>query len=219
MKGLSLVHSLTVAAPPLTALPLAAVQRAARVSKRFRDAVERQVKQKHVDSRLSQNAELARLGVLGDQILNFRQGDAAGMRHSGCLRSSGRRTDVRVQAAAGSGHEIRRKVAFKLRIVFAECRCICLYPISQLAVGRAEIGTAGCQSIVAIAGSRGPGVKVFGFGKRLADESRTYWLAVYCFQAAVSLVFEDELAKACDKAWIKQAGENCHYQRHAKTWK
>src|SRR5581483_8625516 len=73
-----------------------------------RKCVQRQVEREHVDDRLSEEPPLPPAGVLGEQAPDSRLGqpaDAGDARH---LVARGRRADVRVEPAAGRGHEVDR---------------------------------------------------------------------------------------------------------------
>src|SRR6266511_2582580 len=68
--------------------------------------VEREVQREDVDPRLAKEAELPTLGVLRDELADGGFVERPGLRHPRHLVEGGGGTDVRVETAAGRGHEI-----------------------------------------------------------------------------------------------------------------
>ena len=68
--------------------------------------VERDVELEDVDARLADEAESAALGVVVDELADVGLDGASSLRDASHLETSGRRADVRVEAAGGGGDRV-----------------------------------------------------------------------------------------------------------------
>ena len=73
-----------------------------------RKLVEREIEQQYIDARLAQDTEQAILDIVADKLPHAIFGQVAGLGNSRDLEVGGLRRDVRVEAAAGRGHQIDR---------------------------------------------------------------------------------------------------------------
>ena len=72
------------------------------------NSIQCQVQFQHVDSRFAEQAERAAFGVLRNELANRLLVDAAGFCDASDLILGRRRADVRIEPAAGRGHQVDR---------------------------------------------------------------------------------------------------------------
>ena len=127
-----------------------------------RRAIQRQVERQHVDARLAEEAEGAALDVLVDELAHAIFRHVARLRDARHLEQRGLRRDVRIEAAAGRGHQIDRDR--RRRVLLLQLVDVALDPLDQRLVGRAEIRAAGIGRVV----GRGDGL-----GRIVRDRARS----------------------------------------------
>src|ERR1700690_381549 len=133
---------------------------AGRVLLPWEPGVQIQIQLKHVDSRLSEQAELARLCVLLDEklYLIFRnstlQRDSQDLKLSRCWRN------IRIESGSGCCYQVNRNGP--AGIVRLGADYICLHPVNQVLIGRAKLGAIGICGVVSVSRRRRTGVEIAG---------------------------------------------------------
>src|SRR5277367_6644008 len=127
--------------------------------------VEIEIQFEHVDSRLSEQAQLARLSVALNEplYLIFRNptlpGDSRDLKLSRCGR------DVGIEPGSRSRYQINgHGLAGIVRLVAGY---ICLHPVNQVLIGRTQLGAAGIRGVVSVTRRGGPRVEIAGSDKYL----------------------------------------------------
>jgi hypothetical protein len=170
--------------------------------------IQGQIQFEHVDPGLAKEPELAGFDVGIHQLP-----DAAG-RNTACLGQAlhlgkgGGRTDVRVQAAGGGGDQIGRNRPLECGVLAVKPLEVSLDAIHQLLTGRSQVGAAGAEPIVTIAGRRGPALKILRAGELLANQFRSDHDSVDFDQAAVRLPGEEQFCERGDDPGVKKTGEH-----------
>ena len=124
-------------------------------------------------------------------VYSARFGDARG------LKLGVAQTDVRIEAAAGSGHGIRGNGLVCIQAVLFPVRVNTIFDrIVQLLGSRPEVAAAGTGSIVAVAGSGRTRMKIFVGGEPLREQLRTAHGAILIDnQTAIGFVAKERLRR------------------------
>src|ERR1039457_3364602 len=103
----------------------------------FSRLVERQIELKNIHPRLAEQAEGPTLGALGNELTQAVFWHVTRLGDTGHLEQSGRRRNVRIEAAARSGHQIDRDR--RRWILLLERLHIGLDAVNQRLAGRAVV--------------------------------------------------------------------------------
>ena len=110
---------------------------------------QRQIQLEHIDARLAEDAEGAAFGrLLAPAREPAPRDDAARSRHARDLVLGGRRRDVRIEAAAGGGHQVDRHRRCVARIGGAQRRDPVLAPRCQRRIDRPLVRAARRRAVV-----------------------------------------------------------------------
>ena len=129
---------------------------------------------------------------------------AASFCHTVDLRVDRFGAEVRVEAAAARGQEIRRDGAREVGIFLAEFIGRGFDAVDEFLAGGPQVRSARGSGVVTVAGRGGAGLKVFGLGEILPDKRRPDDLSTFIYKAAVGLLGKQHLTQAGDHAGINQ---------------
>lgn len=130
--------------------------------------VESEIQFQDINARFAEEAELAMDGVRLNQRTKFRFGDGARFGDARDLKVGGFGRNVRIEARGRSCKEIGRNG--RVRVFGVKSGCIRFDAVCQRVIGRAKIGTAGGDRVIAGASGGGPRMEVNGRDERLADQ-------------------------------------------------
>lgn len=129
--------------------------------------------------------------MLGDEGADSGRVEVAFAGDARDLEFGGGRGNFGVESGARARDQVDGD--WRVRIFGLEFFHVGFNAIEKLVIGGSEVRTGGLRGVVAGAGGRFAGVKIGGAGKRLTQEFGADDLAVFCDQAAVGLVREEEL--------------------------
>lgn len=154
--------------------------------------------------------------MLGNESLDLLQSQTAHLSYAWRLEPGILGTDVRVEAAAGSGNRVggNRRIGGEgiLGSIIAQ---VLGNRVAQLLGRGAQVAAAGTSRIVAVARSRRAPMKILVGGKLLAQKPRTADRALGIdYQAAVGFVREECLAKPPNHQRVQTAAHDGQHQGH-----
>src|SRR5258708_19679599 len=145
---------------------------------------------------LTEKSKLSFLSMLRHDGTQFHSAQAARTRHAGDLKLCRCRRNVRIQSRSRRGDQIYRNCC--ARILRMELLYVTFHALHELTICWPEIRSAParCDGVIAVASSRGPGMKVPIGGKGLTDNPRSHNLSVFLNQLAIRLGGKKELPQS-----------------------
>src|SRR5260370_7668048 len=140
--------------------------------------IEFEVQFENIYAGFSQKSKLSFLSMLRHDGTQFHSAQAARTRHAGDLKLCRCRRNVWIQSRSRCGNQIYRNCC--ARILRMELLYVTFHAFHELTICWAEIRSAParCDGVIAVASSRGPGMKVPIAVKGLTDNPRSPNLSV-----------------------------------------
>ena len=116
----------------------------------WKGAIQGQIQLQRVDARFTEDAVLWTLGIGGDKGANRIGAGMACRGHPADLGFRTRRTDIRIETAAGSRNQIGWHRAGKCGVLLPEFLDVPGHPRGQRLVGRTQVRAARSQTVIGI---------------------------------------------------------------------
>ena len=94
-------------------------------------AIEREVQEQYVDTRLAEETEIAAFDVGFDDLAHALLGNAARLGHARDLPQRSRGREMRIESAGRGGHELGGNGATRVGIFFLQLRHLCGDAVAQ----------------------------------------------------------------------------------------
>lgn len=178
------------------------------------EAVEGEVQQKDVDSRLSQEPELPTLSVALQQRTDRRNRDVPGSGDPRHLQSGSCGRNVWIESGAGRRHHVCRDLSPNGAVLPDHPLYTIAYErVRQLAIGWTLVAPGRGGGVIAGPGSGWARMKVLGSAELLADQRAPDDLAAGLDKRTVRLPGKEHLGQAGHHAGIYQPGQNAKQER------